>query len=200
MKKSTGAILIIIIVLLLGAVGVGGFFLIKGNIDSNKAIGELTNAIAGSNENEVTTTNTENTVTNTSNTTETIISNESVVGTYKAKVKNEYSEADTLKIELCKNGQYSYQVDPEFDNQDMGYYVVENGKITLYALAISGNDVSARLYDKTKATVLTINDDGSLTDTNTKNLFKKESSDAEVTDITEYLTTKLRNNWLLYAQ
>ena len=46
MKKSTGVIMIIVIVLLLGVIGVGGYFLIKGNNDKNKAIGDLKNEVA----------------------------------------------------------------------------------------------------------------------------------------------------------
>lgn len=46
MKKSTGVILVLIIVLLLGVIGVGGYFFIKGNNDTNKEIGELKNQVA----------------------------------------------------------------------------------------------------------------------------------------------------------
>ena len=46
MKKSIGVILVLIIVLLLGVIGVGGYFFIKENNDTNKKIGELQNEIA----------------------------------------------------------------------------------------------------------------------------------------------------------
>lgn len=48
MKKITGVILVLIIVLLLGVIGVGGYFIIKGNNDTSKEIGELKNEIANS--------------------------------------------------------------------------------------------------------------------------------------------------------
>lgn len=46
MKKSTGVILVLIIVLLLGVIGVGGYFFIKENNGSSKEIGELKNEVA----------------------------------------------------------------------------------------------------------------------------------------------------------
>lgn len=47
MKKSTGVILVLIIVLLLGVIGVGGYFFIKKvNDDTSKQIEELKNEIA----------------------------------------------------------------------------------------------------------------------------------------------------------
>ena len=49
MKKSTGVILVLIIVLLLGVIGVGGYFFIKGNNDTDKEIGELKNEVANLN-------------------------------------------------------------------------------------------------------------------------------------------------------
>ena len=45
MKKSIGVILILIIVLLLGVIGIGGYFLINEKNNSNKEIGELKNEI-----------------------------------------------------------------------------------------------------------------------------------------------------------
>ena len=49
MKKSTGVILVLIIVLLLGVIGVGGYFFIKGSNDTSKEIGALKNEIANLN-------------------------------------------------------------------------------------------------------------------------------------------------------
>ena len=46
MKKSAGVILVLIIVLLLGVIGVGGYFLVKENNNTNSEIGELKNEIA----------------------------------------------------------------------------------------------------------------------------------------------------------
>lgn len=58
MKKSIGVILVLIIVLLLGIIGVGGYFLIKGNNDTNKEIGELKNEVASLNKESEKTNNT----------------------------------------------------------------------------------------------------------------------------------------------
>lgn len=70
--------MIIVIVLLLGVIGVGGYFLIKGNNDSSKEIGELKNEVANlgkktedTKKNESIIENKEKTVENTSNTTAT---------------------------------------------------------------------------------------------------------------------------------
>lgn len=60
MKKSTGVILVIIIVLLLGVIGVGSVFIVKGNNDSRKEIAELKNEVAGLNTSSEPTKNFEN--------------------------------------------------------------------------------------------------------------------------------------------
>ncbi|MBR2743836.1 MAG: hypothetical protein IKE01_00870 [Clostridia bacterium] len=61
MKKSTGVVLVIIIVLLFGVIGVGGYFVIKGNNDSNKVLGELKNEIVAMKNDTSTTVNNTNT-------------------------------------------------------------------------------------------------------------------------------------------
>lgn len=77
MKKSTGVILVLIIILLLGVIGVGGYFLIKGNNDTNKEIGELKNEVANLRKNAENTSYNSNMTSNLSNDTENT-SNQSV--------------------------------------------------------------------------------------------------------------------------
>ena len=69
MKKSTGVILVLIIVLLLGVIGVGGYFIIKGNDDTNKKIDELKNEVVSSRKNSEVTSNTTSENSTSSNTT-----------------------------------------------------------------------------------------------------------------------------------
>ena len=122
MKKSTGVILILIIVLLLGVIGVGGYFLIKGNNDTNKEIGNLKNEVANigkstenTSNNQVindttlmnkssnmynnTQSNNSNTTENTGTTTNSNTSSISINGKYEFKQQNEnYYHESSVEI------------------------------------------------------------------------------------------------------
>lgn len=92
MKKSTGVILGLTIILLLGVIGVGGVFFAKENNDSSKEIAELKNEVAGLSKNAENTTNqsSKNTESNTNSSSNTSITKtySDIKGTYESQKIN----------------------------------------------------------------------------------------------------------------
>ena len=112
MKKSTGVILVLIIVLLLGVIGVGGYFIVKGNNDTNNTIGELKNEIANlekniedtsnianTNSNSVANSNTSSKKEDTTNQSSNISIEQQVKSAYFNKLKNLYPNYSDIRID-----------------------------------------------------------------------------------------------------
>lgn len=202
MKKSTGAILIIIIVLLLGVVGAGGYFLIKGNNDSNKQIGELKNEVANlgkSNENinsnqvsnteknetvsqnTSTTTSTQNT---TNTTTQSVRTMKDVAGIYRCTI----SDVCHVSLALSEEGTFSYGGEV---GEKIGNYYINGDTIVLNTLFRCGSDVSIRsdrgqheLKIKDKNLIETDNKDNYLSDNISQIIsLKREESNTNNYDI-----------------
>ena len=124
MKKSTGVILVLIIVLLLGVIGVGSYFFVKENNDTNKEIGDLKNEVAnlGKNAektsnnytmnnvqtNNITTSTNTQTSENTINTTES--NNTSVHATNSENVLYTYSSGDNAAAHGNGELLYVYEI------------------------------------------------------------------------------------------
>ena len=175
MKKSTGVILVLIIVLLLGVIGVGGYFFIKENDDSNKEIVELKkevesmsknveNAIVQQNNNS-----NNNVTTPQNNNINTTKSYKDVKGTYESqKININTSVAPnylSYKLILSEEGTFAYY-HLDTDCHYVGYYTIVNDKLTLNSVVETGNDPSASLSNET--TTLKINSDGTIVDTDRK--------------------------------
>lgn len=201
MKKSTGVILVLIIVLLLGVIGVGGVFFVKGNNDSSKEIAELKNEVAGLSKNVENTTseptkNNENTANNNVNTntsttqqntstennknTNTTKTYSDIKGTYESQTINMNDESDeepynrNYTLMLSDKGTFAYY-HLDTDCHYVGYYTIVNNKITLNSVVLTGNDPSASLSND--SITITLNSDGTIVD-NDKGMFGKEINGA----------------------
>lgn len=190
MKKSTGVILVLIIVLLFGVIGVEGYFLVKGNNDSNKEIEELKKEVAGLNNNvenvtsqsnDISESNTNtNTSANTSQQNTNTQENKStsftksysdIKGTYESQTinMNEGSNLEpyngTYTLILSEKGTFAYY-HLDTDSHYVGYYTIVNNKLTLNSVVRTGNDPSASLSND--VLTLTINNDGTIVDSEKK--------------------------------
>ena len=209
MKKSIGVILVLIIVLLLGVIGAGGYFLIKGNNDTNKEIGELKNQVANlgkSTENASNSQITNNVQTNTTNTVQTTNSSDivstttktcsTVKGVYEGKIQpNEWG--DTATLVLCEDGTYGYYPYNSVDSHNIGYYTIKDSVLELYEIAGFGNDVSLTVNDTTKKISYTLNADGTITEKNNNIVYtKKTDIPSKEYDIAKSIKDHLKNGYL----
>lgn len=158
MKKSTGAILIIIIILLLGAIGVLGYFFIKGNSDFTKQIGELKNEVAnignnsGTKENNIATN-----VTPTENKTASVKTNKDVAGNYKYEIKDDNGYVFGANLFLAEDGTFGCFYDV---GGQTGSYEIDKDTIVLNVIFTHGGGIGLDI-DKQNKTLI-IKEDGSL--------------------------------------
>jgi len=182
MKKLTGVILVFIIILLLGAIGVGAYFFVKENNESSDKIAELKKEVENmsknvenvvnqpnsDNNNNVTTTQ-KNTNENQNNNINTTKSYKDVKGTYESQKINMNTSEDpsyqSYKLILSEEGTFAYY-HLDTDCHYVGYYTIVNDKLTLNSVVETGNDPSASLSNET--TTLKINSDGTIIDSDKK--------------------------------
>lgn len=166
MKKTTGVILVLIIVLLIGVIGVGGYFFIKGNNDTSKQIGELTNEVANLGKNAENTSNitATNTTTTTSTSNQTTVSNvqsnktmNDVAGNYKYEIKDNSGYSFGANLYLANDGTFGCFFEA---GGITGSYSLEGNTITLNVIFSHEGGVGLNLVKEKK--VLTIKEDGSL--------------------------------------
>lgn len=205
MKKSTGVILVLIIVLLLGVIGVGGVFFIKGNNDSNKEIGELKNEVSDLSKHiENTTSQSANGIENNTNTsinqqsksteenknTSTIKTYNDIKGTYESQEinMNEGTDLDpcymNYTLVLSKEGTFAYY-NSDTDCHYVGYYTIDNNKLTLNSVVFTGNDPSASLSDE--VIEFTLNNDGTIKDKENNKFTRKSETPREDTNIAKVI-------------
>lgn len=179
MKKSTGVILVLIIVLLLGVIGVGGYFYIKENNNTSKEIGELKNEVTNLEKNVENATNQPNYVaenttganTDTKTSQQNTKSYSDVKGTYQSEKININDGNDSepyygvYDLILSEDGTFAYY-HLDTDCHYVGYYTIVKDKLTLYSVVSTGNDPSASLSNLT--TTLTIKEDGTIVDSEKK--------------------------------
>lgn len=165
MKKSTGVILVLIIVLLLGVIGVGSYFFIKGNNDTNKEIGELKNEVANlgkttentsnnTTTNDVQTNNTATSTTNqtTSSDTQSTKTMKDVAGEYRYETKDSNGETYTTRLLLVNDGTFGCLYDL---GSETGSYSIDGNKITLNVLFYHGTGIGLEMVKTTKTLIIT---------------------------------------------
>lgn len=205
MKKSTGVILVLIIVLLLGVIGVGGVFFVKGNNDSSKEIGELKNEVSGLSKHiENTTSQSANGIENNTNTstnqqsksteenknTSTIKTYNDIKGTYESQEinMNEGTNLDpyymNYTLVLSKEGTFAYY-NSDTDCHYVGYYTIDNSKLTLNSVVFTGNDPSASLSNEVME--FTLNNDGTIKDKENNKFTRKSETPREDTNIAKVI-------------
>lgn len=204
MKKSTGVILVLIIVLLTGTIGIGAYFFVKGNNDSCKEIGELKNEIAGlskkyiENTTSQLTNNTENS-TNTSKPSQDTEKNEitskiktynDIKGTYESQEIN-MNDGTTLEpcymkhtLILSKEGTFAYY-NTDTECHWVGYYTIINNKLTLNSVVFTGNDPSASLSNE--VIEFTLNNDGTIRGKDNIKFTRKSETPREDTNIAKVI-------------
>ena len=195
MKKSTGVILIIVIVLLLGVIGVGGYFLIKGNNDSNMQIGELKNEVAnlGKNIDNTNSSSVNNsgknlvdsqTTNSTTNSVQSAITMKEIAGNYRCTI----SDVCHVSLTLSDEGTFSYGGEV---GAKIGNYYINGDTIILNTLFICGSDPSIKfdrgqheLKIKDKNLIETDNKDNYLSDDISQIIsLKREESNTNNYDI-----------------
>lgn len=209
MKKSTKITLIIVAILIV-VLFVGGLGYLISNLNkSNERIGELESQIAKLNEKskvekmENKTIEKEETEDDKNQDNETAKKTyKELKGTYKASVEDTTGNGDTeISLVLKENGQFQYYMDPHTEVNDEGYYLIEENNIILHTILSHGNDVGAKVTNKTinakinedkTITVLDI-EVGNRTFTKTSNTIASELS-----DISESIINSLKNNALWY--
>lgn len=168
MKKSTGVILVMIIVLLLGIIVAGGVYFIKENNESGEEIGELKNEVTVlSKQIENTTAQSTSSVENSNNTSNSQQNSNTeknkntsmtktyndIKGTYESQEIN-MNEGTNLEpyymnhtLVLSKEGTFAYY-NTDTDCHYVGYYTIDNNKLTLNSVIYTGNDPSANLCNE----------------------------------------------------
>lgn len=205
MKKSTGVILVLIIVLLLGVIGLGGVFFVKGNNDSSKEIGELKNEVSGLSKHiENTTSQSVNGIENNTNTsinqqsksteenknTSTIKTYNDIKGTYESQEinMNEGTDLDpyymNYTLVLSKEGTFAYY-NSDTDCHYVGYYTIDNNKLTLNSVVFTGNDPSASLSNEVME--FTLNNDGTIKYKENNKFTRKSETPREDTNIAKVI-------------
>lgn len=211
MKKSTGVVLVLIIVLLLCVIGAGAFFFVKGNNDSTKEIAELKNEVAGLVKNventvsESTKTIENNTTTNTSistnqqstdtqenKRTSTTKTYSDLQGTYESQKINMNQGTNlepaylTYTIIFSKEGTFSaYYLCGDTSCHYVGYYTIDNNKLSLHSVVLTGNDPSAGLSNEVFE--FTINSDGTFSDKDNNKFTRKSETPREDTNIAKVI-------------
>lgn len=201
MKKSTVVILVLIIVLLLVVIGVGSVLLLKANNDSSEEIKVLKNEIVGLSKHiENTTSQSANRIENNTNTNTNQQSNSTeenkntskiktyndIKGTYESQEinMNEGSDSDPYYMHhiliLSKEGTFAYYYS-DTDCHYVGYYTIDNNKLTLNSVVATGNDPSANLSNEVKE--FTLNNDGTIEDKENNVFTRKSETPREDTNI-----------------
>lgn len=187
MKKSTGVILVLIIVLLLGVIGVGGYFFIKGNNDTDKEIGELKNEVANLGKNTENTSNnqvTNDVQTNTTDTTpissQTTTSNaqltktmNEIAGKYTCEIKDDSGYTWATNLYLADDGTFGCFGET---GGNTGSYSIEGNKIILNVIFSHEGGVGLNLVKEQKTLIL--KEDGSL---ETKDIYVHEKAPKTIT-------------------
>lgn len=202
MKKSTVVILVLIIVLLLVVIGVGGVFLLKANNDSSKEIKVLKNEIVGLSKHiENTTSQSANRIENNTNintnqqsnsteenkNTSKIKTYNDIKGTYESQGIN-MNEGTNLApyyvnytLVLSKEGTFAYYNSGDTDCHYVGYYTIDNNKLTLNSVVSTGNDPSANLSNEVME--FTLNNDGTIKDKENNEFTRESETPREDTNI-----------------
>lgn len=205
MEKSTGIILVLIIVLLLGVIGVGSVFFLKGNNESSEEVGKLKNEITSlSKQIENTTGNSTNSIENSTNTSDnqqnnsavenknnsTIKTYNDIKGTYESQKinMNEGTNLDPNYMNhtliLSKEGTFAYY-NSDTDCHYVGYYTIEDNKLTLNSVVFTGNDPSANLSNEVME--FTLNNDGTIKDKEDNKFTRKSEIPREDTNIAKII-------------
>ena len=115
-----------------------------------------------------------------------------VVGKYSSKIKfSNDSQDNTLfsDLELGKDGTYHYRQSIYAEQGEFGnWYIDENGDIILNKLFAHSSDAALRMSQKGETKKISINDDGTLTDSNKK--FKGSS----LNDLSKIVLNKESSN------
>lgn len=209
MKKSTKITLIIVAILILALVGGGLGYLISNLNQSNERIGELESQIANLNEKSKiqemeNKTIKEDEIKDDKNPNNEIakFTYKELKGRYKANVEDTSVREDTeISLVLKENGQFQYYMDSHTAVNDEGYYLIEENNIILHTILSHGNDVGAKVTNKTinakinEDKTITVSDIelGNRTFTKTSN-----SISSELSDISESIINSLKDNALWY--
>ena len=172
MKKSTGAILVLIIIILLGVIGVGGYFFIQKNNDTNKEIGDLKNIVTNLKKSaENAANNQEADDIQTDTTTAKTMKEISVQYTYE--VEDEDGNTRVTNLYLANDGTFGYFGEV---GGNTGSYAIEGDKVILNVIFSHGGGVGLNVVKEQKT--LTINEDESL---ETNDLFVNENDPETIT-------------------
>lgn len=208
MKKSTKITLIIIAIIIVALVSGALGYLISNLSKSNERIGNLESQISSLNEKskieKMENKNIEDETEDDENQNNEInkVTYEELKGTYKANVKDTTGIGGTeISLLLKENGQFEYYMYPNFGSYDEGYYLINENNIILHIIIEHGNDIGAKVTNKTinakinedkTITVFDI-DEGNRTFTKSTNTFQSEFN-----DISESIINSLKNNALDY--
>ena len=140
MKKF---LMVVIVLLIIAAIGVGGWYFYTNQQRANDEIEKLKNEISGL-KNEEDYSNSIVTTTTTNVSTSKALKISDLIGAY------DNGEGEDKYQSLCvyENGTFEYYTSGRTDEHEEGYYVINENKVTFYAILGCANDPGAKVINK----------------------------------------------------
>lgn len=200
MKKILTVVLVLLIIT---AIGIGGWYFYKNQRDTNDEISRLKNEIREMKEEA--TTEEKDDIENTNNNTNNSANTNSVSGVKISNIVGAYDngggETNFQSICIYENGTFEYYPSGEIDSHDTGYYVINDNKITFYCILSCGNDptatVTSKKYDGSfNNGVVTFNNIEMKKSSAAQSRYNNGSENGGI-DIGNEINSRLRSNYLI---
>lgn len=190
MKKF---LMVVIVLLIIAAIGVGGWYFYTNQQRANDEIEKLKNEISGL-KNDEDDSNSIVTTTTTNVSTSKALKISDLIGAY------DNGEGEDKYQSLCvyENGTFEYYTSGRTDEHEEGYYVINENKVTFYAILGCANDPGAKVLNKkyeidvNNGTII-INNVTMKKSNAAQTRYNKESGGV---DLGNEISSRLKNNFL----
>lgn len=190
MKKF---LMVVIVLLIIAAIGVGGWYFYTNQQRANEEIEKLKNEISGL-KNDEDDSNSIVTTTTTNVSTSKALKISDLIGAY------DNGEGEDKYQSLCvyENGTFEYYTSGRTDEHEEGYYVINENKVTFYAILGCANDPGAKVLNKkyeidvNNGTII-INNVTMKKSNAAQTRYNKESGGV---DLGNEISSRLKNNFL----
>ena len=190
MKKF---LMVVIVLLIIAAIGVGGWYFYTNQQRANEEIEKLKNEISGL-KNDEDDSNSIVTTTTTNVSTSKALKISDLIGAY------DNGEGEDKYQSLCvyENGTFEYYTSGRTDEHEEGYYVINENKVTFYAILGCANDPGAKVINKkyeidvNNGTII-INNVTMKKSNAAQTRYNKESGGV---DLGNEISSRLKNNFL----
>lgn len=183
---------VVIVLLIIAALGIGGWYFYTNQQGANDEIAKLKNEVSSLKSEEENSTEITTTTTNVSTSKSLKISD--LIGAY------DNGEGEDKYQSLCiyENGTFEYYTSGRTDEHEEGYYVLNENKVTFYAILGCANDPGATVISK-KYDIDINNGNIIINNTTMKKSSAAQSrynSEGSGIDLGNEISTRLKNNFL----